>query len=238
MSDVTIPISYNYQVQSLIYSILAAGGNCSMHDERLEKSARNYKFFTFGRLLGGTVCSDKKHLHFNNEMFLEVRSVRDDFCTAFEKGLESEKSFRFFDNNISVKNVKVDEKSITYDTVKIRMISPVSVHITDENKYRRYPNPLDSDFSDEISKNFIRKYMAFFNEVPSDGIKIKAVNVGASDRRVSLYKRAYNENEKDYYITGWTGCYELTGRSEYLTFLYYCGLGANNSDGFGMFEFF
>ena len=56
------------------------------------------------------------------------------------------------------------------------------------------------------------------------------------DRYMTLYKKARLPEEKDIYLTGWRGEYELSGRAEYLNFLYYCGLGARNSDGFGLFE--
>ena len=34
----------------------------------------------------------------------------------------------------------------------------------------------------------------------------------------------------------WKGIYELSGKSEYLNFLYDVGIGAKNSQGFGMFD--
>ena len=49
-------------------------------------------------------------------------------------------------------------------------------------------------------------------------------------------KDKYVTKYNDFYITGWQGIYELSGKREYLEFLYYVGIGERNSQGFGMFE--
>ena len=40
---------------------------------------------------------------------------------------------------------------------------------------------------------------------------------------------------KTSYITGWMGYYQMRGKPEVLDMLYQTGIGAKNSEGFGMF---
>jgi CRISPR-associated endoribonuclease Cas6 len=116
------------------------------------------------------------------------------------------------------------------------MLSPLTVHKTGDGGRTNYLDPLDTDFQEEINRNFERKYYAFYREYPAARITINVTSVAARDKYVTLYKRAEKPGEKDIYITGWRGEYELSGEPGHLSFLYYCGLGARNSDGFGMFE--
>jgi CRISPR-associated endoribonuclease Cas6 len=87
-----------------------------------------------------------------------------------------------------------------------------------------------------MNNNFTRKYHAFTGHQPESTISILARAVGIQDKYVTRYKKVPVAGGKDIYIIGWRGEYELRGYPEYLDFLYYCGLGARNSDGFGMFE--
>ena len=54
--------------------------------------------------------------------------------------------------------------------------------------------------------------------------------VGNNKKYVTLYK---NPN---IYITGYNGYYIIEGNPKYIEFLYYTGLGARNSCGFGCFD--
>lgn len=67
--------------------------------------------------------------------------------------------------------------------------------------------------------------MVFF---PEDRIILTPIDVNLKDKYVTKFK--------DTYITAWRGDYILEGSKEYINFLYYTGLGAKNSEGFGMFS--
>ena len=51
-----------------------------------------------------------------------------------------------------------------------------------------------------------------------------------------LEKDKYLTKYKGFFINGWKGIYQLSGERKYLDFLYQTGLGAKNSQGFGMFD--
>ena len=231
-----IPIGYHHQVQSLIYNLLRKGGREELHDKGLCFGSRGYKLFTFSSLRGGKVIREQKKLYFENRAFLDIRSVDPDFCDSLLSGLQSKEQINLCGFHLSVESVKINDIPIVKSTVNIKMLSPLSVHKTDENSHTEYMSPLDAAFADEINANFVRKYYAFYGKNPISKIVIKTKSVGMRDKYITLYKKAEKPNQKDIYITGWRGEYELSGLPEYLNFLYYCGLGARNSDGFGMFE--
>ena len=234
--SLSIPLNYHHQVQSLLYHLLQVENtDIELHDKGVSYGARQYKLFTFSSLRGEKKIIDDQ-ICFDKIIYLDVRSVREDFCNSLLKSLSANIELQLFGNPLMLNSVKWNDPKIKSNNLKIKMLSPLTVHKTDARGYINYLSPLDSQFAEEINNNFSRKYYAFYGHNPSANIIIKARAVGAQDKYLTLYKKAHNAGEKDIYITGWRGEYELSGQPEYLNFLYYCGLGARNSSGFGMFE--
>lgn len=230
--SVKIPFGYHHQVQSLIYNILRQGGEDKLHDGGFGC----YKLFTFSQLRGGRANAADKSVCFESAAYLDIRSVSDEFCRCLLNGLQANRELKLFGQPLSVRSVEVNEKVITDNRLSIKMLSPLTVHLTAENGFTEYLNPLDADFHDRINRNFERKYFAFFGENPAGEISLNPIAVGSRDKCITLYKKAARQNEKDIYIEAWKGKYELSGKPKHLNFLYYCGLGEKNSSGFGMFE--
>ncbi len=233
-ASLSIPLSYHHQVQSLIYSMLANGGGGQLHERSFDFGLHKYKLFTFSSLRGSRVLSDKKMLYFKRYIYLDIRSIRSDFCEYLLKGLESGEDVKLFNKSLKIASVKTSDYVVTESKIRIKMLSPLTLHKTLADGYTYYINPLDADFNQYINDNFYRKYSAFYGNEPSGKIGIKTVKVGSGDRYLTLYKKG--NGSKDIYITAWRGEYELSAAPEYLNFLYYCGIGAGNSEGFGMFE--
>lgn len=234
--SITIPIGYHHQVQGLIYKLLRCGGEEDLHDEGADFGLRQYKLFTFSSLRGGKIFPGSKSIRFEHTAYLDVRSVRTEFCDALIAGLESGCDMDLFGHPLSIQSVKSTQPVIADSRLRIKMLSPLTIHKTEEQGYTNYLTPLDLSFAEAMNANFARKYDAFTGQEPMSDIQIKVRAIGAQDRYLTRYKRGMTSKEKDIYITGWRGEYELRGAPEYLNFLYYCGLGARNSDGFGMFE--
>jgi len=224
---INIPINYHHEVQSLIYHLLANTESRELHNHVEGFGERDYKLFTFSTLRGRNKIHNKR-ITFENVFYLDVRSVRSVLCDSLYMALNESLELRLCGQPMALKFVKIEERVITERKLNIRMLSPLEVHTTDENKYTYYYTPLDKDFSAQINANFQRKWTAYTGNPPVGDIEIAVANVSAGDKYVTTYKGIY--------INGWRGEYILTGSPEYLNFLYYCGLGARNSDGFGMFE--
>jgi len=226
--SVTIPLNYQYGVQGLIYNALRGADEAGeqWHESSVDYGLRRYKLFTFSSLRGNKKIADGK-ITFDNLVYLDVRGVRDDFCDALISALNRSDDLTLLGHAISVQSVKWSSPKIETDTINIKMLSPLTIHRTKGEKTTYY-TPLDMGFPEQINQNFRRKYAAFDGHEPRGGIQLTPLRIGTKDKYVTTFKGVH--------ITAWRGEYTLLGKPEYLNFLYYCGLGARNSDGFGMFE--
>jgi CRISPR-associated endoribonuclease Cas6 len=222
----SIPLNYHHEVQSLLYRLLRENKGANWHNSGAAYGSRQYKLFTFSSLRGIKKIAEGR-LNFERQVYLDVRCVREDFCNALIEALEQKPPLILFGQPLAIEAVKTSGLLIVGDDLSIKMLSPLTIHQTDEAGATYYFTPLDVDFAEKISGNFRRKYTAFSGEAPLEGIKIIPNRVSAGDKYVTTYKGIH--------ITAWRGEYQLLGRAEYLNFLYYCGLGARNSEGFGMF---
>ena len=225
--NINIPINYHHEVQSLIYNLLSNAESSVFHDHVEGLGLRQYKLFTFSTLRGRNKIYNKR-ITFDDVFYLDVRSVRGDLIDSLEIALKESSTLHLCGKQITLRSAQIVVRVITDSKLNIRMLSPFEVHTTDDEKRTHYYTPLDKDFSAQINANFQRKWTAYVGNPPVGGIEIVAANVSARDKYVTTYKGIY--------INGWRGEYVLNGSPEYLNFLYYCGIGARNSDGFGMFE--
>ena len=111
----------------------------------------------------------------------------------------------------------------------IRMKSPLAVYSTDgESGKTYYFSPDQTAFYEMVQDNFFRKYQAYYGIAPESQIWMKPCGEKTPKKLVTRYKEGY--------VTAWYGTYRLAGERKYLDFLYQAGIGAKNSQGFGMFE--
>jgi len=225
--NINIPINYHHEVQSLLYHLLRDAESKALHNHVAGFGMRQYKLFTFSSLRGRNTIRNKR-ITFEEVIYLDIRSVRDILCDSLEAALKENSVLQLCGQALTLHFAKTEERFITESKLNIRMLSPVEVHTTSEDNRSYFYTPLDQDFSKQVNANFQRKWLAYTGNPSVGGVEITAQNVSAKDKYVTTYKGIY--------INGWRGEYTLAGNPEYLNFLYYCGLGARNSDGFGMFE--
>jgi CRISPR-associated endoribonuclease Cas6 len=226
--EIVLPINYNHIQQSAIFALSGekAGRHSQLHDNGKNFRNRTYKLFTFGQFEGKYSIKNKM-ITFCNGFRFEVRSADSAMIENIEKNV-AEYGFRL--GNVSYHDVSVEKTDlhISTDRIKIRMVSPICVYSTLENGFTRYWKPSDEEFYDAVAENFKRKYMAATGENLPDDIKLEKTHVSERDKVITRYKSVLLE--------GWKGEYTLSGNPRYLDFLYNCGLGAKNSQGFGMFK--
>lgn len=224
-----LPINYNHILQSVIYraiSIVPDFGNF-VHDCGYNRGGRQYKMFQFGQLNGSYQIKARKII-FDSQVSFEVRSpepllirlMADSFHyygITFGKTLYRDVELELFDYT-------VEESELV-----IRMKSPVTVYATDPVTGKTYYyDPDEAEFYGRLNDNFYRKYQAYYGIAPYKPLDISK-NEGVKIRKiVTRYQNSY--------VTAWFVQLNLAGERRYLDFLYQTGLGAKNSQGFGMFE--
>lgn len=228
VQDIVLPINYHHIQQSAIFALSGEqyGKNAPIHDGGSEYQKRVYKLFTFGAF-NGAYSVKNKMIAFHNGFWFEVRSADESMIENIAKNI-TEHGLRLGDVSYHDVSVKKMDTHIQADEVKIMMVSPICVHTTLDNGYTKYWNPTDEEFYEAVAENFRRKYEAATGEAPESSIKLEMERVTQKDKYFTKYKNIY--------IEAWKGVYTLSGNAEYLDFLYNCGLGARNSQGFGMFK--
>jgi CRISPR-associated endoribonuclease Cas6 len=120
--------------------------------------------------------------------------------------------------------------------ILIKMLSPIVVYSTfvkDCKKKTYYYNPQEADFEKLVLDNLKKKVMAFYGEgkYPElDGAYIRPYRVDEKNMAIVKYK--------GFVIKGWMGLFKLNLPEPYLSLAYDAGLGAKNSQGFGMWELY
>ena len=229
----TIPLSYHHILQAIIYTLMGdAFGTSVLHDGGESYGKRKYKLFSFS-LLEGNCSFGKKLITFSDSVSFEIRCVNEKIIKSIEDNI-LKNGIQFLDTVYTDIECIRSNKRITNDVLLINMISPICLHKTQQNsKHTNYLNPMCQDFSTEINNNFRRKYMAAnIPELPAlteaDNITITPVRLTPADKYITIYKNTI--------IEAYRGIYVLSGRPEFLDFLYNVGLGSKNSQGFGLFD--
>lgn len=226
---ITIPLACQYQMQSLLYSILRLDTEYGQTVHPTEqREGLSFTPFCFGMFTGQkTIHRERKEVTFTGRIRWELRTADEKIAQTLCRVLKPNLTLTLFNQTLVLESAMIDEKQITAKQCRIRMLTPIVAFIRTEDKKTIFYNPLSQEFEPMITGNFCRKYHAMRGEFPED-VQIEALSVGKRDKGVINYKGTW--------FTGWRGEYLLTGKPEYLTFLYDCGLGQRNAAGFGMFQ--
>jgi len=133
-------------------------------------------------------------------------------------------------NRVGIVDISIHKKPVFSRKQKIYFLTPVTVYTTlfskSGKKKTYYYSPFESEFAELITKNLFKKYEAFYKKHPRGSFSIKPA--GGLREKILKYK--------NFIIKGWIGKFEIKGTPKLLYFAYDAGLGAKNSQGFGMFE--
>lgn len=230
---IVLPINYAHILQGIVYKALSEGqlSNSNMteliHDIGWKFEQRSYKFFQFSGIAGHYQISGK-NIIFDDSMSWEIRTPDSMIINSIKSGMEKS-GIEYLSSIANNLELTLSDDSIEDNRLLIRMRTPICVYSTDvEGGKRYYYAPDEQEFYQAVTENFIRKYYAYTGVLVNAGIKLSPLNITVRDKRVTKFKGSY--------LSGWKGDYILEGERKYLDFLYQCGIGARNSQGFGMFD--
>lgn len=230
---VRLPLSHRYALQGMLYHALASNPHYSnyVHNSGYSCGARNYKLFTFGRLSGPFMHSDREII-FKDTVHFEVRSVDPNFVYQLGSVLCPSSQINLFENTLEILDSRIEDYSPNTCCAKISMLSPITVFETERSGYRRFIAPDESLFYTAVVNNALRKWQSYFNTpAPTDFSFEPALPTSEliqNHRIVSRFKRST--------IVSYGGSYVLRGNGKLINFLYDAGLGSKNSQGLGMFN--
>lgn len=229
LDGIRLPKEDKYILQGLFYNLMAddQAMSASVHNAAPQFGRNSYKLFTYSGVQGKLYERDR-YVDYEGAGELEFRSPDMRLCETVSEAVGKRKWLRLGFNRAAVIGMTLAQRSFFTETTEINMLTPVTVHRTLENGYTRYFQPAEPDFAQLIAENFARKYIACYGQPPEENVLLLPRLVGPEDRIVTHFKGTV--------VKGCLGRYLLRGRPEYINFLYDCGLGDRNSQGFGMFE--
>ncbi|MCS7299572.1 MAG: CRISPR-associated endoribonuclease Cas6, partial [Spirochaetia bacterium] len=130
---------------------------------------------------------------------------------------------------VKIGNNQVMVESVDFNIIKpsnevdVKTVSPITVHIPEENK-NRYLSPYDERFFEFLKSNLNRKFMANFG-YSSDDVLIIPLSKRWK-KVVTFFKNTP--------VVGWEGRLLLKGEEKMIGLALSTGLGSKNSQGFGM----
>ena len=230
-----LPLSYHHILQGFIYKSLSEYPEFSefLHNRGYQRRGQSFKLFVFSLLKGHFQISGSKII-FDNFVEMEIRSPVPFFCDTLVKVFEKQEFFEMAGQKIFLLHYDVLNTEIFEEEMDIKMLSPVCVDVgynEGEKTKTKYLDPLDPYFNYYLTKNFQRKFQAVTGESTHSGIFL------LPPEDFNLDKNKYvTRFGGDIFITEWKGNFKLKADVQSMQFLYDTGLGARNSQGFGMFQ--
>lgn len=224
-----LPINYNHILQAVLYKAISAMPHYMefLHDIGFSNGEQTFKMFHFSQIRG-TYEIKGKNIIFKNKISFDVRSPDALMIHVISRYLNYY-GVTFGDYTYQDVKTKISDFTVETDSLYIKMLTPIIAYTTDgETKYKYFYSPYEYEFYQLIQENFVHKYEAYYDITPSSLITLQPVGNEEPRKLVTRYKETI--------LNGWYGEYQLSGERKYLDFLYQTGLGARNSQGFGMFK--
>lgn len=229
---VILPRHYNYLIQGFIYKNLKKQIAARVHDQGYLYEKRAFRLFTFSRLFGdfenanGLIIYKKKFI-------LYVASPVTKILESFANSLAKKGRIKIGNNYLQVSAIEVLFPKEYEPPLYVRTLSPITVYSTlltkDGNKKTYYYTPFESEFAKQIRDNLFKKYVLINNkECMNLDFNIIPHIVSKKNEHIIFYK--------DTVIKAWSGIYKIEGAKELLNIAFDCGIGAKNSQGFGMID--
>lgn len=228
----TVPVHYNYFLQSLIYRHLEVHLAQQLHDEGIGEGTKRFRYFTFSRLMGDFQRRDEQ-LVFPRGAILYIASPNIAFLESLLIHLLTTEEIEIGKERVPLHKVEAVPQPRYQEEVILKALSPITLRETlrqPGEKYTYYFEPRDHDFSDRIINN-LRDKVRFWYErdiPPGDAYCVPYA--------VDPPKNFHMVNFKGTWVKGWSGLYRFHAPPEYFQMALDAGLGERNSGGFGCVE--
>lgn len=229
----SLPLAYNSLLQGFIYRHLDAALATWLHDKGTQLGKRQFRFFTFSKLLGKYRIEGNR-IEFSGPVKFHIGSVHEKFLQSLVEHLLTEPQVKLGNIPCRVTSIEVEPLPALSDSMRVRTLSPITTYSTlsmgDGRKKTYYYSPFEEEWEEHLLANLRRKAQALgWGEARLTGLDdahIRPVRVDKRNLRIMRYR--------DTVIKGWTGVYELELPEPFFLLAYDAGLGAKNPQGFGM----
>lgn len=218
-----IPYNYGYQLQSSLYAMLGEVGESDFWHDNGFGNITKYKCFCFGKLEGKySLDTENKKICYDNSVYLEIRSPSFEFIDAFQRAIEKHPYLKLYNAQLNIIEASLSNLHLSSGNIIFEAITPVVAHTTFSDGHTHFFSPAEEEFAFRINNNLLNKFEAMSGK-ESDEVHI--IQYGVFKKTVTKYK--------NYYITGYTGQFNVNTTIRMAEFIYNTGLGEKNSQGFG-----
>lgn len=230
---INLPVHYNHILQAFIYRNLSQTLADKIHSQGFAYKKRQFRLFTFSRLFGHFL-RDGDTISYQGSLSLWIASSLTEILESFASHLVRKGRIKLGDGYCRISGVEVAFAEDYGNCLTIKMLSPMTIYSTlltsDKKKKTYYYSPFEEDFSRICHQNLLKKYHILKKEpfVSAEQFSLIPERVTKKNEHIIIYKGTV--------IKAWSGIYRLTAPKELLAIAFDCGLGAKNSQGFGMIE--
>ncbi|WP_297457188.1 CRISPR-associated endoribonuclease Cas6 [Persephonella sp.] len=227
---ISLPLHHNYALQVMLYKNLPKVLSDFLHDMGFFYKGRPFKLFTFSKIQSEHFVPLKKFkkIKYKTPITLFVSSSISDITKNLGETFIKKDKVILGKNILFLESIEIQPLPEFEEEFYIKTLSPITVYRTFENekKYYRYYSPQEKEFNELIRKNLAKKYNIITGEeIENFPIEIKPENI-----KKVLFKY------KDFPIEAYEGIFKIKTKPEMFKVIYDAGLGAKNSQGFGMIE--
>ncbi len=235
---ILLPAGFGEYIQALIYAHLNPDSGEWLHDGGFRFEKRSFKLFCFSSILEkGKFNKGIRVFEFPSAISVLVSSPVDWILEQLAGNLIKSERVRLGSNTLTISSVEIMKNGVLETgAMKVKALTPVEAHSTftieSGKKKTHYYTPFEEEFSNLVCGNLKKKWQAFYNKECPHSLSVKPLFHGNANERI-LY---FGAGEKRTLVKGWKGRFLLEGDAALISFALDAGLGARNSQGFGMVE--
>ncbi|WP_028949865.1 CRISPR-associated endoribonuclease Cas6 [Sulfurihydrogenibium subterraneum] len=230
---ITLPIHHNHIVQSMLYNNLPKEIAKFLHDIGFFYHKRQFKLFTFSKIQSQhyTLIKENnktKSIKYKTPISIYISSAIGDFTKNWGETFLKNEEVMLDKNTLYLESIEVLPNHDLKEEFTIKTLSPITAYKTFENskKYYRYYSPSEQEFKQLLKENLRKKYQIITNkEIGDFPFEIEPITT----KKVLL-------KYKDFPIEAYEGTFKIKTNPELFKVVFDAGLGAKNSQGFGMIE--
>jgi len=226
-STILLPIHYNEHVQAMLYRYLDRDIATRLHNEGFRYRKRSFKLFTFSRIHARSRYDRRnKLITFFPPIRIHFAFAVDSVGRSFLNNVIKADSIVLEGNLLQVADVQISSPAVG-EEMRVKTLSPITVyrtHLKDGRKRTTYYPPDSPEFPLLIKLNLLRKYETLYGREYPSSLEVEVLKRG----KMAIIKY------KGTVIKAWDAHLLLTGEPEILKLALGAGLGAKNSQGFGM----
>ena len=236
---VLLPINSNHLLTGVIYQFLNESDPeyaDFLHQDGYELENRRFKLFTFSQLMAKRREIRGEEIYFCSPLTWYVSSSQRPFLENFAAALMQNGILQIDRQRLKVQDVEVLRQPRFGPQMTFRCLSPITMSTKRERADQlvaHYCLPDDSQFSELVRQNLIRKYEAMYRQPPTE----KSFAMTFDEAYMAKKERVTRlVDYKGIKIRGVVCPFHVIGAPELIHVGYECGFGDKNSAGFGMVE--